>query len=57
MPSSVDSLYEAMVKAASIHESELELVFNESLRLSFKFNPDIWATTFIQIIEDMKISK
>jgi glycosyltransferase involved in cell wall biosynthesis len=53
-PGSVQSLYQVMVKAASLNATELQLVFNESLKLSAAFSPEIWAETFVQIIADLK---
>ena len=51
---SMDSLYQAMVKAALFQEPELVQIFNESLRLSSMISLDGWAETFVQIITDLR---
>ena len=45
------SLYEALAKAASFTETELELISTESQIKAAQFGPPRWSKTFVQIID------
>jgi glycosyltransferase involved in cell wall biosynthesis len=51
---SSNALYRAMVRCHASTESELHLALNDSLQLSSKFSPRIWAETFINIIANLR---
>ena len=51
---SVRSLYQALVKATSLDQAELNRIFSESQSAASKFGPQIWAETFKKIIADSR---
>lgn len=47
---SVKSLYQALVKSASLTQAELNQIFSESQRVASKFGPHAWAETLSKIV-------
>lgn len=51
---SVTSLHNALVKAATMNDFELNKILAENSIVSAKFGPHSWAKSFIQIIQDIR---
>lgn len=50
---SIDTIYKAMLKAATFSDTKLEHIFYESCHLASKFSPEQSASMFVKIIKDL----